>query len=109
MAINHGVQNKADRQCKHAYKASEVTFLLCANVDILTWLPHHGPPQIYGCLVAGQWLMFVTGGLFLALFISQYVRHELYPPAMVTLGGAAISIGFGLLCRLLARRLIPES
>ena len=64
---------------------------------------------IYGCLVAGQWLMFVTGGLFLLLFMSQYLRHETNPPAIITLGGAIISIVFGLLCRFLARRLISTS
>ncbi len=58
---------------------------------------------IYGCLVAGKWLMLFTAILFAALFVSDYWGAGAHGIPVVALGGAAISLGLAGLCRLFSR------
>jgi hypothetical protein len=60
----------------------------------------------HACFTALMWLMLVTGVLFAALTLAQYLRAEPNANPAVTLGSAlaCILLAFGL--RYLARRIL---
>ena len=60
----------------------------------------------WACLTFLFWAMLFVAGLLIVLVVVQHLRGDEAAQPLTHLVGAAVAAGFGLLCRLMARRLI---
>lgn len=61
----------------------------------------------WACLNFLFWALLFVAGLLILLVLVQHLRSDDAAQPVSHLIAAAIAVGFGLLCRFLARRLIP--
>lgn len=60
----------------------------------------------WACLTFLFWAMLFVAGLLIVLVVVQHLRGDATAQPVTHLVGAVIATGFGILCRVLARRLI---
>ncbi len=62
----------------------------------------------FACFTVMIWLSAVTGVLFVALTVAQYLRAEPSANPLVTLGSAAGCLVFAVLMHQLSRRIVES-